>query len=391
MMAGGEKSMSEKPSSVCPSAAPVVKTAPESVTLGGVASGRNNNFNLIRVLAALSVMLSHSFMVADAAEPFYAKTHLTLGTMAVDVFFITSGFLVTASLINRRSLLAYFSARALRIFPALVVNVWLTVFLVGSFFTVLPLSAYFANPATWKYLLKDSIVVTGLVYNLPGVFTNTSDRTVNGPLWSISFELRCYVLLALVWAIWRGPKTGLSHLFKFSIATIAIVSLALRLTGHFAWASDDGYPQLFFMFFTGASFYLFREHVILSPVLFWVCAAALGLSTFNQNLFFVIYTFAAAYMVFYLAYMPGGAVRAYNRLGDYSYGIYIYGFIVQQGLRVLLPHLDWWQSMMIAVPVVLIPATLSWHLLEKRALRFKSGNSRREALLGQQSDAVKLL
>ena len=119
--------------------------------LSDFTQGRDNNFNLIRIVAALAVLVTHSFALtvgSGNAEPLRASLGMTMGSIAVDVFFIASGFLVTASLLNRQSAIDFIWARVLRIFPALSVMLFLTVFGLGAFFTSLPAPSYFANPGT---------------------------------------------------------------------------------------------------------------------------------------------------------------------------------------------------------------------------------------------------
>ena len=122
--------------------------------LADFTEGRDNNFNLIRIVAALVVLITHSFALAagtSAAEPFQKSLGMTTGSIAVDAFFITSGFLVTASLSKRRSVLDFVVARALRIFPALLVMLLLTVFGIGVFFTSMPVQGYLAAYKTYFY------------------------------------------------------------------------------------------------------------------------------------------------------------------------------------------------------------------------------------------------
>lgn len=129
------------------------------------AHGRDNNFNLIRLLAALAVMVSHSFALAlggGSFEPFRSSLGMSPGMIAVDVFFATSGFLVTASLLSRRNPIEFIRARGLRIFPGLLVVLALTVFVLGPVFTSLPLSTYFTEWETYRYLVKCLTLITGV-------------------------------------------------------------------------------------------------------------------------------------------------------------------------------------------------------------------------------------
>ncbi len=99
--------------------------------LSNFTDGRDNNFSLIRIIAAFAVLITHSFALAigtGEAEPFQKFLGMTMGTIAVDIFFITSGFLVTSSLLTRQSVIEFVWARVLRIYPALLVMLCLTVF-----------------------------------------------------------------------------------------------------------------------------------------------------------------------------------------------------------------------------------------------------------------------
>jgi len=173
--------------------------------LSDVAHGRDNNFNLIRIFAAFAVLVAHSFTLSGiSAEPLQTVTGMSLGTIAVDVFFITSGFLVSGSLLTRRSIVEYLCARGLRIFPALLVMIAVTVCCLGVYFTDVPLASYFAAPETHRYVVKNATLITGAAYYLPGVFEqNPYNGGVNGSLWSMPHEVRLYAILAIIWATLR--------------------------------------------------------------------------------------------------------------------------------------------------------------------------------------------
>ena len=128
------------------------------------------------------------------------------------------------------------------------------------------------------------------------------------------------------------------------------------------------------MFFAGSAFFVLRRRIVLSHTLFFALLSVLLLSAYHPRLFVAVYTAALAYILFYLAYIPAGFFRAYNRLGDYSYGVYIYAFPVQQALAASMPGISVWSMAIYSSVITLILAALSWHLLEKHALK-RNGRS----------------
>lgn len=288
--------------------------------------GRNNNFNLIRIVAAFAVLITHSFALVYGtgdAEPFRASLGMTMGSIAVDIFFVTSGFLVTASLIYRQSTIEFVWARVLRIFPALLVMLLLTVFVLGAFFTTLPLLSYLSSRDTYAYLLKCSTLLFGVKYDLPGVFeANPYPDAVNGSLWTMPHEIRMYAILVVIWFGLQITQNLHLRIFKITILGLTFIAGLLWMARH--WYLDSTFVRLFFMFFTGASFYILRERIVLSRGVFWLLIGGLALAALHPRVFSIVYIFAIAYILFYVAYIPAGYIRKYNQLGDYSYGIYIY-------------------------------------------------------------------
>jgi peptidoglycan/LPS O-acetylase OafA/YrhL len=346
------------------------------VKLSHYTEDRDNNFNLIRIVAAFAVLITHSFALSigtGTTEPFRDSLGMTMGSIAVDVFFMTSGFLVTGSLLARDSMLEFLWARALRVFPALLVMVLLTVFALGPLMTSWPLASYFADSQTYVYLVKCATVVSGVVYNLPGLFEdNPFKQAVNGSLWSLPYEIRMYAILAIAWAAWRVTKRAGLRMFAPTVVTAAVSAGLYVIARHFLRPSDDQFATLFFMFFLGAAFYVLRARIVLSRSWFWLSVVALLVSSMvDRHAFFLVYMLTIGYTVLYLAYIPSGFVRAYNRVGDYSYGVYIYAFPVQQSVVALTPGISVALLCVISAFVTLLFAALSWHLLERRALGFK--------------------
>ncbi len=358
------------------------------MNLSEFTQGRDNNFNLIRIIAAYTVLVVHCFPLAlgrGAEDPLSRALGVSMSGVAVDIFFLASGFLVTASLLARQSTIDFIWARVLRVFPALFVMLVITVGGLGLFFSTLSPAAFFSDPATHKYFWKCLTLLNGVKYELPGVFTdNPYDNAVNGSLWTMRFELRLYVILALVWVFLRLLPGYRVKALKITVLAGAIGSCALLLCGRFGLlAYDHVFLKLFFMFFTGAAFFILRARISLSRKLFYPALATLLLSALHPAAFFLAYHGLLAYILFFLAYIPAGPIRAYNRVGDYSYGVYIYAFPVQQAVAALIPGVTVLNMLLISSLLSFMFAALSWHLLEQHALNLKAVCvSRTQGLLG---------
>ncbi|MGE4528557.1 MAG: acyltransferase family protein [Rhodospirillaceae bacterium] len=343
------------------------------------------NFNLLRILAALAVLVTHCFVLAtgDAmAEPMRRDIGMTMGSMAVDVFFITSGFLVTASLLTRRCTVEFLTARVLRIYPALLVMLVLTVGVMGAAFTSWPLGEYFASPVTRAYLTKCGTLLGGVTYFLPGVFEATPyPRAVNGSLWTMPYEIKMYLILAVLWLAMKPLKARRGVVFQGAIvASVAVAGAVLFVNAHVRHV-DSMFTRLFFMFFSGAAAFVLRQRIALSGRAACAMAACLPMAYLaGAEVFAAVYICALAYLVLACAYLPAGFLRNYNRLGDYSYGVYIYAFPIQQAICALFPGISVGGLLASSTLAVFACAVASWHLVEKRALALKGRFARRHAV-----------
>lgn len=332
--------------------------------LSDFTQGRDNNFNLIRLTAAYAVLVSHSFALPlqpGAADPALGLLGMTLSSIAVDVFFLTSGFLVTASLLNRQCTIEFVWARVLRIFPALLAMLLLTVFGLGLFFTSLPWPDYLADPKLYKYLTKCLTLLAGVAYELPGVFEgNPYTKAVNGSLWSMPFELRLYAILAGLWLILRIIPRFRAPAFKLAIlGGVGLAGVAVGLHQFGIIKHGGQFAKLALMFFTGGSFFILKEKIRLSWPVFYGLLAILALAAFHKPIFFCVYLATLPYLLFFAAYVPSGLIRHYNQWGDYSYGIYIYAFPVQQSTIALLPGVSVLSVVLISSGMTLLFAMLS--------------------------------
>lgn len=339
------------------------------------AVGRNNNFNLIRLLAALGVIFTHSVAVLGLPpdrEVFFGRLGFSLGDMAVDVFFVTSGFLVTSSLVNRQSLVAFLWARALRIYPALWVMLALTVFLLAPAVTNWPLAQFFGAHQTSEYVLKCGTLITGIRYSLPGIFESSPLRGVfNASLWTLPIEVRLYLGLGAAWFV-----LALAPAVRIRVITLAAplaTTLLLILIARRRLVAGDMNPGdvSVFMFLYGSSLFLWRDQISLSRSALVALPAALLVASLDPTLYFCVYVLGLAPLVVHLAFIPSGRVRSFNKLGDYSYGTYIYAFPIQQTLGVLFPGLSLGAMAAASTLATLVAAAFSWRLIEKRALTHK--------------------
>ncbi len=342
-----------------------------SASLSHVADTRDNNFNLMRLGAAIAVVLSHSFILSYN-EP--NSIPRGLGYLAVNCFFIMSGFLVCKSLLAHSRVRDFYRARVLRIYPALFCAALFCVFIVGPLNTTLPLFDYFTDSNTYRYLLKNSTLVFGIDYYLPSVFTNTgSIQTVNAPLWTLFFEIYLYLLIGLLGFFFIKQENNT----VFSVAVIALSSLALGLY-IYSITAEQFEPKLAnnsvrfaALFGIGATFYLARKFIKLTP---WVLLAlilalviSIKLPAFHKAVLYPI----LAYVLLYLAYVPKGVLLKFNAMGDYSYGVYIFAYPIQQWLVTLWPNISTPTLFFSSGAASLLLAVFSWHIVERKALSLK--------------------
>jgi peptidoglycan/LPS O-acetylase OafA/YrhL len=340
----------------------------------GQTRGRDNNFDLIRVVAAFTVLFAHSRALSGAPLP---HPELTLrgfdaSAVAVDVFFFTSGFLVAGSLFSRANIFEFAWARAMRIFPALWAMLLITVIGLGLFVGTLPAAEFFGSAITRDYVAHCATLVNGVRYHLPGLFAdNHLPDIVNGSLWTLPIEWRLYEYLAAGWVLLAFRPASRVAAFRYAMPAAALILMAAAIKTFFVAHARDGALVPTFMFFYGAALQMWRARINLSFVRGAALLAALGAASLNWGAFLAVYLATLGPLVLHFAYLPGGPLRAYNRVGDYSYGVYIYAFPVQQALIAVIPGLSLTGLNIYAPALTLACAALSWHFLEKPALDWK--------------------
>lgn len=322
-----------------------------------------NNFEFLRIFAALAVLFSHHFILSGLNEPALPGV-ISLGGLAVMVFFSVSGFLVTQSWITDRNAFRFLGRRFLRIWPALTVVVSLTVLVLGPLVTSLPLSDYFAHPATWDYF---RILLMQIHFPLPGVFThNPYSNSVNGSLWTIPFEVRCYLVMGAIGLV------GLLRSPRWLIAWCLVF---------FVWYVGKGLPDHVGRYVPGREFSAhFVAGVFLCCCKHWWLPHAKLVMLVTAALGVLLYVFGFHYLAL-LVMVPvlsigfgmqsTPVVSQFGRFGDPSFGIYLYAFPVQQTLIYACPDLNFYVNMLAAAVITIALAYASWRWIEKPALRFK--------------------
>jgi peptidoglycan/LPS O-acetylase OafA/YrhL len=334
----------------------------------------DNNFDVLRLIAATSVWFGHCFILAGRTDPLTAHAgFMAFGQLGVAMFFVISGYFVTASYAQNHSLLVFLRNRSLRILPALVTVIALSVFALGPLTTSLGLHDYFARRATWVYL--NGALIFPLHYDLPGVFQHNLLTAVNGSLWTLKQEVRCYLAIALmgVCGMLRGRTMLLLLLALLGVRLFGAIVNPERLL-HMKWGDLNIAVQLGSLFAAGAALYLLRDRVPLKAGgLLGASLLAAASAWLPVDLGHMLFDMSFAYIVLCLGFARLPLRGRQGGKNDYSYGIYLYSFPMQQLTLHLMGGGHFVGFMAVSLGLTLICAALSWHCVEKPALRLKGG------------------
>ncbi len=353
--------------------------------------GIGPGFDAARIALALSVLFIHcSLLGLGGPDPDAAALipGLPLGRWAftavpLPMFFALSGFLVAASA-ERLSLGQFLINRALRILPALSVEIVLSALILGPLLTTVALSAYFSDPRFFSYFLN---ILGNIHYELPGLFLdNPEPGIVNGSLWTVPHEISCYALLTLCIVAGLFRRRGLMlaltlALFGLSIALYLCDRLGIALPHQQALTYifvTRGAARLVPLFLCGILFYQYREVIpyrlgfAVAGVVGYIGLCLFGSPDWPANPVFSFVTAPVfAYVVVYAGLSPSLVFKPLSR-GDYSYGIYLYGYPLQQAMIQLMPWLkNTALFFALSIAVASIMAVFSWHVIEKPVLRLR--------------------
>jgi peptidoglycan/LPS O-acetylase OafA/YrhL len=333
----------------------------------------DNNVHLFRIVLAILVILSHSYPLVEGNEvnePFQRIAgHLTLGRIAVDCFFLLSGFLITASWERNPSVRDFFARRVSRIYP--------------GFFAVTFLSCFVLVPAVKGI---DSVTYDGFLSALwdsiwlrstpsYGIFDENPNRSLNGSLWSIPYEFSCYCI-----TVFLGLFGLLSKRWSTYILLMCLVSSLVLHCFPFEITNDPritkfvGKPivwaRLLPLYLTGVWGWIHRDRLRVTTIGLIGTCVLLAIGSQNSVFWVILFPSAGGYLIFCLIFRPRLRFYRLESLGDFSYGTYLYAFPIQQlivrytagsGLTPLGLFLG-------STPIVLVLAVLSWYFVEKPAM-----------------------
>ena len=334
--------------------------------------GRTRGFDYLRGALSISVIAFHSIAICYGPKSETILWHTALGPLLeviVPAFFALSGFLVAGSLLRTKNLAEFLTLRAVRILPALFFEVVISAMIVGPLLTTLPLGDYFGAFEFRSYWLN---IVGDIHYTLPGVFLDNPDhRTVNKQLWTIPVELRCYVIITV--AAILGIIRHRWRLIVVIAGSVIGLQVASYLHGNMETLLNNtvSVKVLYLSFLSGIAIYLFQDRVPLSGWLFCLSVIVTRLllpTRFGQYLACA----PVAYLTIYIG-LTNPPPSFFSKVGDYSYGIYIYGFVVQQMYAALSPNLRiWWLNLVVSLSITMLLAGISWHFVESPILRQRS-------------------
>ena len=329
---------------------------------------KNNNLDIIRILLALLVIFGHSAILngeskfwIDPITYFFEYTYS--GALAVKMFFFISGMVVTNSYLHKMDAVYFINSRIFRIMPLLFVVLIITVFVFGVILTNLQIKDYFSSLDGFSYIWRNLLFKTR--FDLPGVFNdNIFPNTVNGSLWSLKYEVGCYIIVLFSFLI-LGKKNknylnipillvildsflpeGMFYHYLGNNSEINLTPVSFALGSFFAVNSNKINMNLITVFFTIIVYYIFKD-------------------TQKNHIFLII---SAATIITYMS--SNKSILKMKPKYDISYGVYLWGFIIQQTLFHYLGYIYTGLHCFIAMLFAVILGFLSYVLIEKPFMAF---------------------
>ncbi|MBO6184212.1 MAG: acyltransferase [Chryseobacterium sp.] len=327
---------------------------------------KKNNFDFLRLFFASLVIVSHSFPLSGIAphDPtyFWSDGQMNLGTLSVGAFFSISGFLIIGSLNRAHSILDYLWKRIIRLYPGLIVVLAITLILV-----VIINSNVIENKSFWTYF-PNSLLLYSNQYTIDGIFENNPYKNIiNGSLWTLCYEFTCYIFLSFL------------IIFRKNIVLQELIILLTFITTLIMYNTVNNF---FFMNLSSKELFRFSSYFLAGSYLYYYKSLLKNLNLFIVSIIIIITSVflgffdwvfpLITYVILFIGLKSTEIINSIGvKIGDLSYGVYIYGFLVQQTLMYYF-KLDVFSLISISLAISFIFGFLSWKFVEKPALRFKN-------------------
>ncbi len=351
-----------------------VTTRPASLQLA--LDSQQNSFNLLRLIAALSVVLFHTWHFSQgknqANDPItlYLAPHINLGELAVALFFFISGLLVSRSFVHDPHVGRFFIRRLARILPGLWVCLIATCLFASLFYADAGWRTWL-QADTWKYLLGNGFIhflrdaIPAYEWRIAGVYAG---QDLNAPLWTLYWEARMYLMVALL-----GAMAILPLRLWFALCAVFLLYATYQLPqvlSHFIWE-----PQLWTLFLMGIVCQSCAEHLSIKPravlaslLLFGLMFAHQKAATgFGMSRFSILFLFCLIILYVGCINLP---FLSHLQKHDYSYAAYIYHWPVCLFLQQKFSALDPYRLFALACFILLPICWLSWHKIERPAIAY---------------------
>ncbi len=362
----------------------------QSKTLSAFSEKNANSYAVIRLAAAIAVIVTHAFGVVGgwaAVEPLAESTGWSLAAHAVHVFFVLSGFMVAASWERSAGWIDFVLARMLRVFPALIV-VNITIVLIGGLWLTTATPGVFWTFENIGVFMTKATLLFSVGVSLDGVFTdNPMGGSANIPIWTIRFEVICYATLLVFMSMLAAlGLRGLARLIPV-VPVLGLCAVAITISGdpeRFSFAAQ--LARFMLAFYIGVACWIAREFVpIRRDFALAFAVLTVAVLMIDQPIRYPVMIAATAYWSLWLGTFPMGRLQRWTAHTDLSYGAYITGFFIQQWLVYAVPDMTVAQNASIATVLALGAAWVSWTFVEKPALRLRNPILSRMGLVAQPS------
>jgi peptidoglycan/LPS O-acetylase OafA/YrhL len=318
-----------------------------------------NNFDFLRLFAATAVLLAHQFALVGIYVAPPIPGHSWAG-LAVSIFFVISGYLVSTSWRKDPILWRFLVKRLLRLIPALAFVTILTVFVIGPLATSYSINEYFLNKDTYSYLKN---IYLNMHSALPGVFLNNPyPVAVNASIWTLPLEVNWYEVLAVL---------GLLGWLRKRMLIFFLICICIIWDHNFHLPDNETNLNWFFhygaFFLSGVMSSLFR----ITPRILYG-AVILSVIAFYYDLWFMGVILVLPVAVIYIGCMTTPVIANLDKIGDISYGVYLFAFPIQQTVIYFFgTQLSFFALIMTSIMVTYLLAYISWKFVEEPALGLK--------------------